>query len=236
MPYVFRNTKYQAQEKNILRELVTLHPTEFIDDHTTLDKLVRMQHFSLPTRLLDVTSNPLAALFFACKEYSSRTAEVIKFVIQKRDIKYFDSDTVSCLANLANMTTAERNYLRKAPDKTAMNAAEIGVRLLHSIRQEKPYFLPIIEPNDLKRVVFIKAKQSNRRILAQQGAFLLFGLTRELTDHNLFGIRIERTIINHSAKDKILAELDAVGINQSTMFPEIEMASKYILSKISPTV
>jgi hypothetical protein len=41
---------------------------------------------------------------------------------------------------------------------------------------------------------------------------------------------------NHSAKDKILAELDAVGINQSTMFPEIEMASKYILSKISPTV
>jgi hypothetical protein len=81
-PSVFRNNTLHAQEKNIIRELVTLHPTEFTGDKTTLDQLVRMQHFSLPTRLLDATSNPLAALFFACKEYPSRSAEVIKFRIK----------------------------------------------------------------------------------------------------------------------------------------------------------
>jgi len=33
------------------------------------DRLVRMQHFELPTRLLDATTNPLVALYFASAEY-----------------------------------------------------------------------------------------------------------------------------------------------------------------------
>jgi hypothetical protein len=140
---------------------------------------------------------------------------------------------VSCVANLANLTTAERRYLRLENNKEIMNASETGVRLLHFIGQEKPYFLPRIEPSDLRKILFIKAKQSNRRILAQQGAFFLFGLTRELDETNPFRIEIDRIIINGNAKEKILTELDSVGINQSTMFPEIEMAAKYILSNVT---
>ncbi len=62
-----------------------------------------MQHYSLPTRLLDLTANPLMALYFACGEDTSSAegGEVLVLRIPKRQVKYFDSDTVSVIANLS---------------------------------------------------------------------------------------------------------------------------------------
>lgn len=52
-------------EKRAVRDLISVHPGEFASDESMFDKLVRMQHFGLPTRLLDVSRNALVALYFA---------------------------------------------------------------------------------------------------------------------------------------------------------------------------
>lgn len=61
-PSLFRKADNRRHEKNVLREIIAMHPGEFRDDASLFERLVRMQHFSLPTRLLDVTFNPLVAL------------------------------------------------------------------------------------------------------------------------------------------------------------------------------
>jgi hypothetical protein len=232
IPSVLREEKFQAAEHTILRELVASHPGEFASDSSTLERLARVQHFSLPTRLLDVTWNPLVALYFAAKGEADRPGEVIVFRVKKNLVKFYDSDTASCIANLAHLSTLEKNAINFALAGAKFNKQPPVDRLLQFIRVEKPHFRAGIVPADLKSVLVVKPKLNNPRILAQSGAFLLFGLSADLETAPPKGIVIERIQINGKKKTLILAELDRMAVNDSTMFPEIEKAAIYIKNKL----
>ncbi len=63
---------------------------------------------------------------------------------------------------------------------------------------------------------------------------MIFGLKSSLEDVNKYDITISRTKIPAAAKKNLLSELDSININESVLFPEIESAAKYIMSKIPP--
>lgn len=87
------------------RSLVAKHPSEFAECKSAIEHLVKMQHYKLKTRLLDITSNALVALYFACTtesgDVNDKLGEVIVFKLPKRIIKHYDSDTISAVANIA---------------------------------------------------------------------------------------------------------------------------------------
>lgn len=64
-PSIMRTNSLQENERQIYNELLINCPDEFEKCSSHLDKLVKMQHYGLPTRLLDITRNFLVALFFA---------------------------------------------------------------------------------------------------------------------------------------------------------------------------
>jgi hypothetical protein len=234
-PSLFRkddkgNPRYTDAEDRMYRELLVSNSGDFEGDIYTLDRLVRMQHYSLPTRLLDITSNPLIALYFACKSNPEDSGEVIVFAMDSKQIKYFDSDTASCLANLARLPKVDKESINFGIDNIDQFNEQLSVkRLLHFVKEEKPFFEPQIDPKDLRRVICVKGKHTNDRIAFQSGAFLLFGQDAILDEAGTPDIEVQR--IEVTAKIEVLAQLDQLNINESTVFPYIENSAKYIAQK-----
>jgi hypothetical protein len=224
-PGIYRDNNIFKEDINF-REMIISSPNDFFNEKTTLEKLVKMQHYTLPTRLLDITSNPLVALYFACQQYKDMkvNGKVFLIRIMKKEIKYYDSDAVCLISNLAKLSIDKTNFTRKFD------------YLMHEIREEKPHFidtLGILNKKDIKRVFPVKVKLNNNRIVRQSGAFLIFGM-RYLTSKRQSAVFPKATIekeiiIDESAKLGIRISLDSLAINENTLFPELEHQAHYLV-------
>jgi hypothetical protein len=242
-PSVFRSPRRIVNEKLLFNQLLAMNPSDFVGDTTTLDKLVRMQHHGLPTRLLDITSNPLMALYFACelreKDEDEEEGEVFILNVDNDDVKFPDSDRASVLANLARLTSPQREAIAHAAAECAdlplqqriveFNKAKSVLKLLHFIKQEKPYFEGLINSRHISGIIVVRAKLSNLRISAQAGAFLLFGDGAEF-ENSVKGQGILEKVIKvpANAKQRVRRELDHLGINESTVYPGLDRSAAYI--------
>lgn len=120
IPSIFREKEnFIESEKEIYFEMISRCPQDFAHCKTALDHLVMMQHYTAPTRLLDLSENPLVALYFACEKYESpkiiksnsdkkkateaKDGKVSIFHVPTQEIKNFNSDTAALLANLAKI-------------------------------------------------------------------------------------------------------------------------------------
>lgn len=248
-------------EKEIISEMLTVQPGEFATDKSMLDKLVRMQHFGLPTRLLDLTYNPLIALYFACENHDDIDGEVIILKTLKTTVKFFDSDKVSCITNLCkldkeqklelaknidiaikrgdelpfgidNPSEATKVILRQPHKDEALkefNSTNVCGHLLHSIKDEKPYFKDIVSPYHLGEVVFVRGRISNTRISSQAGSFLVFGLDASLPEEGNDDVQITRLTIKDKAT--IRKQLEILNIHASTVYPGLEKSAQDIKNK-----
>lgn len=232
-PSIFRNGALN-REVLMIRELKRLAPAEFINLGSSLDRLIKMQHYGLPTRLLDITSNPLVALFFACSDEScqDKDGEVIAFY------DYFtppDSSRVDLYAKLSmyeGTTHKDLQHFTSSQESFLDQENEIKRHLLKSYFPEK--------------YLFVSAPMNNERIRRQHGAFLLFGIDVDEQNNPFqresFNIK-EQIIKDHQdgicrsfivpkqAKKEILNALDVIGINRSFLFPEFEHQATYVKEK-----
>lgn len=233
LPGIYRKKELINNEDVIHKELLIRCPDDFEKLSTTFEILVKMQHYSLPTRLLDLTSNPLIALYFACENYANDKSdgEVKVLTIPRAEIKYYDSDTVTILSNLSKQP---KGFLKSCIDD---KASPFYIRLMDDIKKERPYFEQKIAPESINSVICVKPKLNNARIIKQDGAFLLFGISDGKHDAAKIPAAYsastakKRFLVDKDSKEKIIGQLERIGISAATIYPEIDKVSNYISIK-----
>ena len=157
IPSLSRYTGYdETIEYTMVNEFLTLRPEAFDGLKSNFEILSKMQHYGLPTRLLDFTTNSLVALFFACSGSS------------KNDARVLCASTV-----LAD----SRDDIVESICSSHLNYSVTNLRLedlLNSVGLPPfKYFLKLYLQKEY-RPLFVKPLYWNQRIINQKAVFLVF--------------------------------------------------------------
>lgn len=214
-PSVFRESPFLDEHSLLKKASLTLW-NETVSLRSYLEKMILFQHYGLNTRLLDVTFNPLIALYVACcGEFSCDGA-------------------VYCGYHTNNQNPQIAELTAKYVFENEMQETVVGFQ--HFAEKEK------VKIKDFTQPIFILPPINNPRIEAQNGAFIMAPLVKTVIDEDTAHLNREgldgsmffdsrRAIIPKSIKMDILHELSVLGIDSGTIYKDIEKKMKSIVAE-----
>jgi len=247
-------------ERDLYHDAMRYNIFSFERDRTMVERLIRMQHYRLTTRLADISTNLNLSTFFAVDGESVTSGvspsdddgyiRVIK--VAKHKMKTFTSDIITAIAHLPLVKPEDVNPSR-------MNGLEA---LRYEVTNERPGFSMFIRPGEasekmrhlegllrkeIQHVWAFKAPYNNDRIRNQSGAFLAFGcrdgkakLNASFSESDYenrnapsYGIKqVGYVQIHHEAKKEILCQLRLMGMEAEVVYPDQSDVCKAIMSRI----
>ena len=202
LPSLFRTKGLKYHFKDVYSETTAKFYYDFQNEKTTFDKLVKMQHFNIPTKLLDVTDDPYIALYFACsnnkKDDINNDGSLYAFYISNDGIVY-PNNPISAITSVYYGDNNKQSLFEKK--KSIELNREIKIESIYALVLEKlghredPNFTlrgavydakneinfneDMFTACDLTGVFNVIPNYINPRIARQRSSFLIGGISEE---------------------------------------------------------
>lgn len=221
-PSLFRHTEITSFSEAIAKEWLLREDFKELAGYyfqgevkQGLRGLMQMQHYRVPTRLLDWTRNPLVGLFFALTE-SQRTG--------------FKEDSAVWMLEPSRWNSLALQNVSARPAPLGIDAPELTAYI-----PPDPNSIP---PSGVNPVA-VRGQFDSSRIVAQQGAFVLMGNSPvELESMNSAAIRLKipdtvltRVTIPSESAPEMLKDLLTMGITDDFVFPDLDGVVSHIRRK-----
>lgn len=224
---IARDKGYLENEFALYAESKRLKESEFEKMTTPIQSLAKLQHYGIPTRLIDVTINPLIGLFFAVQNIDNKVDGYVYLYSQRsHDLNSKNVRLLSLLATLEdyNIENIQNQYNHLFNDTVTEEE-------VFSMAHETTFVEYTEELKDL-----------NPRLYNQEGTFAICGNIVE-------GASIQRQLqtldsveplviirIPYEYKASVKRELDEQhGINEPFIYPELPSVADYIKEKYKYT-
>ena len=218
IPSIFRK---DISEKDVILDFQQYAPEhninyDFIYD---CDKVLGyMQHYGMPTRLIDWSINPLVALYFSCRKPHNTEDEDGRVFI-------FNPWTYN-LKIVKNYRTPEVHQIHIL-SRALLSYGWTFENIFKYL--EKKYIKVELKEEDIEKPFSFVSQYTSKRKINQRGCFTISGIDKGSFDKwDETKESMDYLTVKKDKKEEILNELNLLYINEYSVFPDFEGMSKMI--------
>ncbi|MBU4286821.1 MAG: FRG domain-containing protein [Proteobacteria bacterium] len=207
---VWRGVDFEL-ENSMVSEFI-IHYQSFFEKQikiiSNLELYILMQHYGLPTRLLDWTMSPLVALYFALKKKDNNDGKRVVWAMSCQDLN--------------NITLGKATTIVPCSDKDCIIAKNLPSAINNNVK-----------PEFSKYPIAFKHPLTNMRIRAQKGCFTFHGYDNRSINSYFDTMKcdymIKIILADNELRHEILDKLYSIGFKEDDIFQDLNSLASRII-------